>query len=201
VIEMSFAIETDRLLLRDLKEEDLPVLIGHFTDPKARDNILSNQSSEDFVRWYVGLARLVSRQPQRNAYVLAVVLKSENVLVGSCDLWDAAGESTRAKIGWHIASDYSGRGYATEAARRLLYIGFEINDVSRIYADCFAHNKAAMRVMEKIGMTRHRSNRLFSWRRALKYGENGSIVRYHVWRDQWLALNYGGGEVSNQPAA
>ncbi len=187
---MSFTVETDRLVLRDLKEEDLPVLIEHFTDPKSRDNILSNQSNEAFVRWYVGLAGLISKQEPRRAYVLAVVLKSENVVVGSCDLWDAASESINAKIGWHIGSDYSGRGYATEAARQLLSIGFETNDVSRVYADCFAHNKAAMRVMEKIGMTRHRSNRLFSWRRALKYGEKGSIVRYHIWRDQWLSQNY-----------
>jgi len=198
---MSFAIETDRLVLRDLKEEDLPILIEQFTDPKARDNILSTQSNEAFVRWYVESAALVSKLMPRRAYVLAIVLKSENVVVGSCDLWDAASESVQARIGWHIGSNYSGKGYATEAAGKLISIGFETNDVSRIYADCFAHNKAATRVMEKIGMTRYRSNRLFSWRRALKYGEKGSVVRYHVWRDQWLSQNFGGGEGSYPSAA
>lgn len=198
---MSFNIETDRLILRDLKEEDLPVLIEYFTDPKARRNILSTQSNEAFVKWYLEAASLLSRQEPRRFYALAVTLKSTGEVIGSCDLWGADSDSVQAKIGWHIGSNYSGKGYATEAAGQLLSVGFEANDMMSIYADCFAHNKAAIRVMEKIEMTRHRSNRLFSWWRALKYGERNSIVRYQIWREQWLSQNHGGGEGARPSAA
>ena len=46
-----------------------------------------------------------------------------------------------------------GNGYVTEAARELLHIGFMLNEVSEIYADCFVENRASIRIMEKIGMT------------------------------------------------
>jgi RimJ/RimL family protein N-acetyltransferase len=186
---MSFSTETDRLLLRDLNEEDLPVLIEHFTEPSARHNILSSQSTEAFVKWYVETAIALPKQRPRSGYIWAIILKAENRIIGCCDLWDAVSDGTEAKFGWHLGSRYSGKGYATEAARQMLNIGFGANERQRIFGDCFAHNKAAIRVMEKIGMTRYRSNKLLSWWRARNYGENGFIVRYHLWRNQWLSQN------------
>ena len=184
---MGFAIETERLVLRDLREDDLPVLIEQFADPASRDYILSSQGEETDMRAFVeAMMILASEQPRRH-YGLAIMLKKDSSVIGSCTLIDVEPEGIEAKIGWHLANRHWGKGYATEAAGRLLDIGFEINEVSRILADCFASNVASIKVMEKIGMIRQRGGELVQRIRAMSYGEKGHIVRYYIWRDQWLS--------------
>ena len=113
-------------------------------------------------------------------------------MIGTCSLTGASPESMGASVGWHLASRYRGMGYATEVAKRLLHLGFEACEVTRIFADCFAHNRAAARVMEKAGMTRHRSGTFLRWARAMKYNEKKPIIRYQIWRDRWLAQGHRG---------
>ncbi|MDQ6813173.1 MAG: GNAT family N-acetyltransferase, partial [Bacteroidota bacterium] len=56
------------------------------------------------------------------------------------------------EIGYFIGEEYWGRGIATCAVSLLIdYIKLHFFDVSRIYAEVFAHNKASMKVLEKNG--------------------------------------------------
>jgi len=130
-----------------------------------------------------------AKQQPRQHYILAVTLKPEQTVIGNCMLIDAEPESIKANIGWNIINAYEGQGYATETAHRLLALGFETNEVTRIYADCFAYNRASIRVMEKIGMTPNRNGLLRRWWRSLRYSERRPIVRHQLWREQWLSLN------------
>lgn len=186
---MNIIAETDRLLLRDLEDEDLPYLVDQFTDPSVRDKILITQSNEGFVRWYFKLAGQASKQVPRTDYVLAVVLKAERAVIGTCDLWYASTNSTNAKLGFGIRSKYMGKGFATEAAAQLIEIGFEKNNVDRIFSDCFSDNSSGIRVIEKLGMNRTESGVLSRLRRARLYGEKRPIVRYEIWRNEWRQLD------------
>lgn len=55
------------------------------------------------------------------------------------------------ELGYHIAKAYTGRGYATEAARAFLPAMAEKNGLDGIYGICLADNRASVRVMEKLG--------------------------------------------------
>lgn len=57
------------------------------------------------------------------------------------------------ELNYSIASNYWGRGYATEVALRLLEVGFEHLSVERVIAFTLASNVASQRVMQKVGMT------------------------------------------------
>jgi RimJ/RimL family protein N-acetyltransferase len=107
-------------------------------------------------------------------------------VIGSCSITDVYPQSIEASLGWHFGSQFWGKGYATEAALAQLFIGFKLKKVASIYADCFADNKASIRVMEKIGMTPFLNIDFFNKMRALSYGENNRTVRYHISRHQWL---------------
>jgi len=50
--------------------------------------------------------------------------------------------------------DEWGKGYASEAARRVLAFAFEELDAHRVIAFCDAENRASERVMQKLGMRR-----------------------------------------------
>lgn len=58
------------------------------------------------------------------------------------------------EIGWRLAAEYWGRGYATEGARAVLAYGFETLRLDEIVAFTTSTNPASQRVTEKIGMRR-----------------------------------------------
>lgn len=55
------------------------------------------------------------------------------------------------EIGYHVAKQYTGNGYATEAVRAFLPAVAEMKGLSRIWGISAAENTASLRVMEKCG--------------------------------------------------
>lgn len=163
---MAFSIETKRLLLRDYQESDWQPFVQHFKDPLVQDGILSYQSDDQQIHRHFERGVLSAKQNPRFEYFLTVVLKDTNVVIGTCDIGGTLVGYTQASMGWHFGSPYRGNGYATEAALELLRLGFHKHNVERIFADCFASNLASIRIMEKLGMTQHRSGFLARWARG-----------------------------------
>jgi [ribosomal protein S5]-alanine N-acetyltransferase len=184
---MSFQIKTNRLIIRNVQKSDLPILIKQSAELEARSGILSYQADENYNRGILLGAIAEAKSPQRKNYTLSVILNTNRNLIGSCMISNVKMDSIETYIGWHYGCKYWGNGYATEAARVLLFIGFELNKVSEIYADCFCDNKASIRIMEKIGMKSHPKLNLFNTIRGLSYGESRPTVRYIISRKQWLA--------------
>jgi len=56
-----------------------------------------------------------------------------------------------AEIGYYIAPDHWGKGYATQAIKDICAYVFKNTDIVRLYAEPFARNKASCRVLEKAG--------------------------------------------------
>ncbi|NJN22491.1 MAG: GNAT family N-acetyltransferase [Leptolyngbya sp. RL_3_1] len=57
------------------------------------------------------------------------------------------------EIGWRLAADYWGHGYAPEGARAALAFGFETLQLAEILSFTVPKNQRSRRVMEKLGMT------------------------------------------------
>ena len=66
-----------------------------------------------------------------------------------CQLDDGTWE-----IGYHIAKDFTGKGYATEAVKAFLAVITEKLNIKEIYGICLAENTASVRVLEKCGFTK-----------------------------------------------
>ncbi len=56
-----------------------------------------------------------------------------------------------AELGYWIAEEYWGRGYAAEASQKLIEHGFNNYDIKTIYATYRIENKQSKRVLEKLG--------------------------------------------------
>ncbi len=59
------------------------------------------------------------------------------------------------EIGWRLAADCWGRGFATEGAKAALAFGFENLRLAEIVSFTVPANLRSRRVMEKVGMTHH----------------------------------------------
>jgi RimJ/RimL family protein N-acetyltransferase len=81
-----------------------------------------------------------------------MIRRVDKQLIGGCGMsLNLRHES--ADIGYWVAKANWGNGYATEAARRLIQLGFEELGLNRVQAAFYATNIASRRVMEKAGMT------------------------------------------------
>ena len=183
---MSFQFETERLILRDIREDDVPVLIKYWAEPEARANILSFQGEEAHQRAVFANAIEWTKYAKRPFYQLTVVRKSDERVIGNCSMTNVKPGSYDSFVGWHYGHAFRGNGYATEAARELLRIGFERDIIGEIFGDCFVENRASMRIFEKLGMNPRFNNDLFNIIRGWTYKEHKPTVRYSITRRKWL---------------
>ena len=57
------------------------------------------------------------------------------------------------EIGYHIAKDFTGKGYATEAVKAFLPVMVQKLNLREVYGICLAENLASVQVLEKCGFT------------------------------------------------
>jgi RimJ/RimL family protein N-acetyltransferase len=177
-------LSTPRLLLREYEEGDWPAVLAYQSDPLYLRYYAWTYRSEDDVRALV--RRLVEQQSQRPRlrFAFAVVLKPDGRLIGNCNIRLESAEACEGEIGYEIASPHWGQGYATEAARAILFFGFESLHLHRISACCVADNVGSRRVMEKVGMRPEGRLREKEW---LKGGWRDELV-YAILEHEWRAV-------------
>lgn len=88
------------------------------------------------------------------------------------------------EIGWLILPPFQGRGYASEAAKELINVGFGEMELHRIIATAQPENPASSRVMEKVGMRREG---LFKQCIPRPDGTWWDEVLYAVLAEEWKA--------------
>jgi RimJ/RimL family protein N-acetyltransferase len=81
--------------------------------------------------------------------VFAVVEAGE--AVGVCSLLGVGGDPRSAELGYWIGRPHWGRGFATDAGRRVVGFGFRDLSLERIRSSCLLRNPASRRVLEKLG--------------------------------------------------
>ena len=81
-----------------------------------------------------------------------IVLVCEKKIVGDLGFLGKPSIEGTVEIGYSIAPDYRGRGYAYEAAQSLIEWAFHNKRVEKTIARCEPGNIASIRVLEKLGM-------------------------------------------------
>jgi RimJ/RimL family protein N-acetyltransferase len=168
-------LTTERLLLQDFSENDWPSVHEYASDPEVVRYTDWGPNTEQQTKDFIALMQSLRGQTPRTEYTLAVILKSENRLIGTCGLSIEKPEHREGALGYCYSRRFWGQGYATEAAAATLANGFGQLDLHRIYATCDVLNVRSWRVMEKIGMRReaHLREHLWQkdrWRDSFVYG-------------------------------
>lgn len=86
-----------------------------------------------------------------DAYPFAVILESENQLIGTMTI-RVDKLHNKGELGYWIGKAYWGKGYATEAAKRVIDFGFKELNLNRIWAPIMSKNKASSKVLKKVGL-------------------------------------------------
>jgi RimJ/RimL family protein N-acetyltransferase len=168
-------IITERLILREFTEQDWPAVLAYQTDPLYLRYYEWTGRTPEEVQAFIGMFLAQQRAQPRIKFQLAVTLKTDNQLIGNCGIRLEEPGAHQADIGYELAPQHWGRGYATEAARAIIAFGFEELRVHRIWSWCIADNVGSARVLEKLGMQlegRLRENEHFKgrWWDTLMFG-------------------------------
>ncbi len=152
-------IKTERLILRPWKAEDFEPFAKMNADPRVMEYFLSTLTKEEsdarakifsdeinelgFGFWAVGIPHVAD-------FIGMVGLRT--VPAGFSHF------SPTIEIGWRLAFEFWGQGYATEAAIAALRFGFDKLQFNEIVAFTAASNKRSQSVMQKIGMHHNKND-------------------------------------------
>jgi RimJ/RimL family protein N-acetyltransferase len=146
-------IETERLRLRAFSRGDVDAIHAYRSrEDVARflfDEPMSREACAEAVQARVGQTYWAE---ESDKILLAVERREDAAMIGEVVLVLRSVESRQAELGYIFNPDCYGRGYATEAGRALLALGFDEAGMHRIYARCHAQNLASRRVMDRLGM-------------------------------------------------
>jgi ribosomal-protein-alanine N-acetyltransferase len=131
--------------------EDLEGLHEYASDPEVTRLTIwgPNRDLEESRRFILDAMEKFGRGTH---YQLAVERKADGRLVGSIGLSVTSAAHREAEVGYCFRRQDWGKGYATEAARRVLDFGFGELGLHRIFATCRPSNTASARVLAKLGM-------------------------------------------------
>ena len=155
MLQPTYPLQTDRLLLRPYADEDLDAL--HDLERRAETaRYLYNEplTREGAVALLERRRTMVAIDGASDDLALVVALKGTGQLIGHVMLKRTSRDHRQGEIGYVFHPDHHGRGYATEAAGLLMRLGFEELGLHRIVGRLDARNAASAAVLERLGMRR-----------------------------------------------
>ncbi|NYE35335.1 RimJ/RimL family protein N-acetyltransferase [Nocardioides cavernae] len=149
-LAVELPIGTERLLLRPHRMDDLDDLVAFHGDPDVVRHVpwpvRDRAATEETLRVKLTQTELLAHGQW---LVLAVDLRSTRTVIGEVLLkWASEGQG---EIGFAFARPHQGQGYAAEAARAMLRLGFDVLGFHRIAAVVIDGNEASARLLGRLG--------------------------------------------------
>ena len=177
-----FRHETDRLVLRDWRDEDWAPFWAATNTPAV-------------MRWLGGVAddakrqgaqdRLLSYTRDHGHTFWVVERKGDGAILGFCGLKrcnQQGGPIGMMEVGWRLREDAWGKGYAKEAAKASLDLAFERFGADEVVAVTVMGNEGSWGLMKRLGMRRRED---LDFANADFDKDNPLIIVYSIARDEW----------------
>jgi ribosomal-protein-alanine N-acetyltransferase len=175
-------LETERLILRQLVAEDVPLMFENYSNPELMRY------------WGAPPMRVIDEAWRRfnklnNAYYLhqgihwVITKKGQAQLIGICNLSPIHVQHSRAELGYDLTPSYWGQGIIPEAAGAVVAVAFEQMALHSLEAQIDPRNIASQRVLEKLGF---RQEGYFRENMCIA-GEFSDTAVFSLLRSEWQA--------------
>ena len=147
-------LETERLVLRPPVPDDLPFILERMNTRSVMRHLGGEPRPEVDVKQ--GLKDDIAAFAKGDWQRFTIFLRGDRI--GRTGLFtirsDAAPEALQGQreIGWTLAQDYWGQGFACEAARAVLAFGFGDQGIAEIFAQTSDSNASSTKLMHRLGM-------------------------------------------------
>jgi len=174
-------LSTDSLTLRPFAREDLPeilVLVQEREVAATTLNIPYPCGEAEINDWF----QLQRRELEEGKGLRwAVRLTTSDELIGAMKLATHP-EYESAELGYWIGKPYWGRGFASEAAQKVVNYAFSTLELNRIEAHAMVENIGSVKVLRKLGLQEEG----YHPQMIKKWGEFKDVKTYGLLREQWL---------------
>jgi RimJ/RimL family protein N-acetyltransferase len=170
-------LESDRLILRMLRDSDLDAYAEMCADPEVMRYIGDGQPMARPMAWR-NLAMVVGHWTLRGYGLWAVEEQASGVFVGRIGFWNPEGWPG-FELGWMLRRSFWGRGYATEGARAALQFAFTHLEQPSVISLIHPENAVSIRVAERLGEFRVGVTELMG----------KQVLVYRITRAEWESAN------------
>jgi RimJ/RimL family protein N-acetyltransferase len=180
-------IRTERLLLRDWRDADRAPFATMNADPAVMEHFpgtLDRAASDEQVD------RILAHWAAQGFGLWALERLEDGAFLGFTGLYRPKFEAhftPAVEVGWRLARDAWGRGYATEAARAALRFGFEAVGLEAIVSFTVPAHVRSRAVMERLGMHRDPADDFDHPRLPLGHPLRRHVL-YRLSRVEWQRL-------------
>lgn len=143
-------IETERLILREVTNEDAENMLTYLSDIEVvrhmgLDPFQSIEDALDEIGWYQSIY-------ENNIGIRwGITLKDSGKVIGSCGFLNRMAKHYRAEVGFELSRDFWGKGIASEALEGVISYGFKHLQLERIEALIDPANMASQKLVKKHG--------------------------------------------------
>ena len=177
-------LTTTRLVLRQWRRADLEPFAALNADPTVMEFMPSLLTREQSAKFIEGAAADLER---RGFGLWAVEERASGAFAGCVGLNVPSFEAPFTpcvEILWRLAASFWGRGFATEAARGCLGLGFGALDLGEVVAFTVPRNTRSLAVMERLGMRRDAGGDFAHPRLAPQHPLSRHVL-YRLTRSAW----------------
>lgn len=178
-------LETERLILRDLRNADRAAIFRIYSDeviadftPFVRAETVSDAEA------IISSIRNIYRQ--RRGILWGVSPRDSGTAIGTCGFlqWYRDGmDAHRAEFGFVLARPYWRQGYMREACTRALRFGFKAMELNRVEVNVTPNNDTAITFLQTLGFVHEGRLR----QRKVWGGEFRDVEHLALLRDDWAA--------------
>jgi RimJ/RimL family protein N-acetyltransferase len=185
----SYPLRSSRLTLRPMTDDDIDALVAYRSIPDVCRFVPFEPMDATIVRERVnGLWRRHSLEAEGDALYPGVELTATGELVGDLMLRWTSAEHRCGELGYVFHPAYSGHGYATEAAHRLLHIAFDEFGLHRVIARVDSGNHSSARLAVRLGMRQEAHLIENEWFK----GRWSDELDFALLEDEWHAMHHHG---------
>ncbi|UCH64722.1 MAG: GNAT family N-acetyltransferase [Ignavibacterium sp.] len=143
-------LETERIFLRKIKEDDIPGIYRFYSGSDtlkniARDNFTKKEQAIEKVKLFH------KSYEERKAIWWTFNQKPKDEFIGFGGLFEISKKSNKAEIGYGLLPDYWGKGIMSEVVEKLIDFGFNQMKLHKIYGRITPGHNASIRLLEKLG--------------------------------------------------
>lgn len=147
---MQTTLETERLILRQLRDEDAVALSEYGSNFDIARMTGSFPHPFPLLSAEFKILHLRAQHSRGLAYPYAITAKGKDDMIGIVDLFRRT-EKAPLEFGYWIGEPFWGKGYASEACQCLMAEADRHFGPGRLTAGVFSDNPASLRVLEKLG--------------------------------------------------
>ena len=158
---------TERLVLKKQTVKEQKRLWEILTIPEVNKYylVIPKKRKEKFLDWNIQeefYNKKVNPENPGEFFQWSIFLKDTDICIGQLSVQESESDDKAIRdIGWYIDPEYHNKGYATEAAFKVLNYMFNEVEIKKIISSVAIINPASWRVMEKLGFVRDKEKTKF----------------------------------------